>query len=1325
MSLLGRNGMSTKSFKSLRRFSGYASILLLFCTFAGGRVDAQTTPPVIASVTTNLATPSGVTIGGVLETNLDANGNWIVSDWVNGGLYEYPSGGGAPITLAPQGTTAGVGSYQNNNIVFDSNNNMFMNGNFNNCLLLFPYDPTTQTWTGLSTLTTGSPASGDCGTAPYSFAQYGLITPVAPMTNNYFQPWGTAVLPGNVLVIGDQSGKFIFTLPIIDVGVPSCNNGACSPTATPGSNNANAATLILLTATKRPNTVAADKFGNIYFTEDSGGLPGAYMIPAGDTQIPSDTDSRVVRVDPNLANVTGVATDANGNVYVGDSKAGVYMIPNPSGTPNTAGAFLLTPVPAAGGVSVDAKRGLLYIPTSGPAFVMLSLNSAQLGGTAVGTPSTATTVTFVFAVAETPGSIVIQEAGVKSTDFSIASGGTCAAGTAYAAGSSCTVKVTLNPHAAGSVSAKLLMLDGSGNVLASMPLSGTGSGSAIQLEPGAQTAIGSGLKTPSQVAVDAAGNVYVADSGFTAVQMYAKGSNTATGVGTGLTAPTGVAVDGAGDVFIADGGSGTVVGIPNGPSGLVAGGQVTLKSGLGTNLKLATDNDNDLYVSDPSNGRVVELGNVSVSISLFPQTENDITGFTAPSALAVDSNENLYVADGSNLIEVAPTGTKTTLLTSLGTAVGLAVDPSGSVYVAQSGGTVRIPNESGTLNPADEVIIAPSVTTPTSVALDQSENIYITDSTAEVVQAVSASAFVNFGTLSTPTSTASSNYTVFNDGNAPLNITGFSGTADYSGASSNCSSPVASAGTCALTVTFSPGPGNQGTLTGQVVVQSNAVNSPISVSATGVGAPLAASTTKFTVTSPTVNAAPTVITVTPTTGTTPVPTGKVTLTVTGNGITPVVLSGTLSNGTATLTPANLPVATYQFTVAYQGDRAYASSSSTASVTVGAGSVVMTQPTLAQVQKSNPAYPLVLGNAAGAAEPYDGSAQQFMTISYYTVTINSANGQPLIGQTVYDSQGRVTGMNYGVVTFQGASTASCAPMPVQSNGTAQFDPSCLAIDTSNSSIPNIMSSYTITPSYSPTGTYNNISYTNPNYTAVTGTSLNYTALRNSLVQITSSPTSLTVAKGSSVSATITMASVLGFGIAGQNALLNNYSLPVQLACDGLPAYATCTFVYSNPDPSDPNSVHVGPAPGTMLSVQGGAVGPCTVAQGCSGPASVAMTISTNVSTGVAKVERPTGTVFLAMLGLGALAFGFKRRRSLRSSPGTLALLVVCCGILAGASGCSTTQLGGITAQVTPSGTYTVLVTAKQVGSQVITTNPYITYGSAGQMSLPFTMQVTIQ
>jgi len=378
-----------------------------------------------------------------------------------------------------------------------------------------------------------------------------------------------------------------------------------------------------------------------------------------------------------------------------------------------------------------------------------------------------------------------------------------------------------------------------------------------------------------------------------------------------------------------------------------------------------------------------------------------------------------------------------------------------------------------------------------------------------------------------------------------------------------------------------------------------------------------------------------------------------------------------------------------------------------------------------VMKNNPAYPLVLGNSSGASEPYDGSAQQFITISYYTVKVIPGNGQALIGQPVYDSTGtKVIGTNYGSVTFQGASTATCAPIPVQSDGTAQFDPSCLTIDTTNNSIPNIMSAYTVTPSYSPTGTGSASSYTNPNYTAFTGTALNYTALRNPLVAVTSNPPTLTVAKGSSVTATVTLTSVLGYGVAGYNALLNNYSLPIQLACDGLPAYATCTFVYSKPDPSDPNSVHVGPAPGTVLTV-GGVTGPCTVAQGCTGPGTVTMTITSNVPTGVAKVERPTGTVFLAMLGLGTLVFGFRRRRSLRAGLGTLAVLVLCCGILAGVSGCSTTQLGGNSPQVTPSGTYTVLVTAKQVGSQAITQYPGITYGNGNQMSLPFTMQVTIQ
>ena len=101
--------------------------------------------------------------------------------------------------------------------------------------------------------------------------------------------------------------------------------------------------------------------------------------------------------------------------------------------------------------------------------------------------------------------------------------------------------------------------------------------------------------------MDAAGNLYVADSGLKAVEMYPAGSasgTAGTAVGTGLKAPTGVAVDGAGDVFIAD--SGSVYEVPESDTGagLNAKGQITLKTGLGSQVQLAADGLGDLYMSD-------------------------------------------------------------------------------------------------------------------------------------------------------------------------------------------------------------------------------------------------------------------------------------------------------------------------------------------------------------------------------------------------------------------------------------------------------------------------------------------------------------------------------------------------------------------------------------------------------------------------------------------------------------------------------------------------------------------------------------------------------
>jgi hypothetical protein len=122
----------------------------------------------------------------------------------------------------------------------------------------------------------------------------------------------------------------------------------------------------------------------------------------------------------------------------------------------------------------------------------------------------------------------------------------------------------------------------------------------------------------------------------------------------------------------------------------------------------------------------------------------------------------------------------------------------------------------------------------------------------------------------------------------------------------------------------------------------------------------------------------------------------------------------------------------------------------------------------------------------------------------------------------------------------------------------------------------------------------------------------------------------------------------------------------------------------------------------------------------------MTINTNVPSGVASLHRSQGeTVFAAMFGLGLLGFAFGKKKSLRGSVPTLICLLVCSGIMAGISGCSTKQLGTTTGNPTQAGTYTVTVTAKQVGSQVIAQYPGIVYGNSNQMSLPFTMSVTVQ
>jgi hypothetical protein len=1273
--------MVAKSIVSLQGFAKITIALLLFSALlCNGAAGQSASPLVTSSVSEGLTHPSKPAWGHIYNTAITTYGDWLVLDGGQGALYEFPANGGAMVTLVAPG---GIGSGNNPGLAIDSTNALYLEGNWANCILRFPYDASTKTWVGLSAITPASGTSGCNG----ALIQYNVNWPTVSGTHEWgIQPWGIALDANNNIFIGAQDGNFIGEVPlnISSTSASIAGNGS----------------YIIYNTTARAISVAVDKWDNVYFVEDasqSGALVGVYEIPAGTTNV--NGDAGLTRVDPNLPAATGVTTDPNGNLYVSDGSLGVVFIPAAgaaAATPQTANSVLLTPDAAQGSVSIDWTRQILYVPTTttqsnGQADIAeVQLGTLELGSSAVGTPtSPAAAVTYAFSGSVTPASFAIEEDGVTTPDFATASGGNCAAGTAYTDGKQCTFNVVENPLSVGGVSAKLLMLDSSNNVLASTVLHGTGLGSALTVSPAWESTIGTGLKTPSQVAIDAAGNSYVADAGLGQVLMYPKGASATTAavtVGTGLKAPTGVAVDGAGDVLIAD--SGSVIEVPYAQGGLNAAGQLTLKSGLGTNLRLAPDGLGNLYVADPDNAQVVKLGLIGATAGGMLSPEVDLAGFTAPSAVGVDGSDNLYVIDNSNLIEIQqPSGTQTVLLSSLGAATGLAIDPSGAVYAALPGGAVRIPDVAGTLTLSAQTPVAASVTDPAGLVLDKAGNLYLVDATAGNLHLVSINGALNFGLQAASTSLDAE---LLNVGNSSLTVSGFSGTDTEDFSATGCDTAVNSGATCMAVVTMNPGPGIQGPISSTITIQGNAANSPVVIDASGTGTPLADSKTTITVAgTATALTIPVTITVAPASGS-GVPTGNVVVSVDGANPT----TATLSNGTVTINLSALTATSHTFSVVYIGDRTYGTSTATTNATVSkaAGVMVLSTPP-----------PYVLSTADGD-EPYDSSLESYYT--NYVVTVTGAGGLPPTG----------------TISFMQGSSVMCGPLPVGGTlsaptpGKATFQPGCLTI-TANSDSPNELTKQVIT----------SVVYSgDANYAASTATSttpggsITFEELRQPSVAFGPNPDTVTLSGGTG-STTLSVTSVLGYGVSTNPAYpsstptltLNNYTLPVGFACQGLPAYSTCTFSGGNYTDLNgvlhPDEVVVDTDP--------------------SKPASITVTVNTNVSTGTttSQVAHASPFAFAALFGVGLFGLAFGRKAGRKGRVLMLTCLVLLAGAMLNITACSSKTSGTVPVLTTPSGTYSVSVTAQQIGTFSVLVNgaPKPLYGSENQMSIPYTLTVVVQ
>ena len=243
------------------------------------------------------------------------------------------------------------------------------------------------------------------------------------------------------------------------------------------------------------------------------------------------------------------------------------------------------------------------------------------------------------------------------------------------------------------------------------------------------------LKQPVAIAVDASGDIYVANQAGGSVvpgqkirqgtiTVYSAGSNgnvapttIIKGSATGVIEPVSIALDANRNVYVANSltyFSKTLLNEPcitvypadstaNAPPSAVIGGT---DAGLGFSLSLALDSGGNIYSTGITSMGVPTInvypaasnGNVS-PITTISGTD---TGLTPVSAMTLDPNGNIYALNGDKVTtfsagstgDAVPINTFTSSFTGISSSSGIALDSKGTIYVTNEVGGADFPNGS-------------------------------------------------------------------------------------------------------------------------------------------------------------------------------------------------------------------------------------------------------------------------------------------------------------------------------------------------------------------------------------------------------------------------------------------------------------------------------------------------------------------------------------------------------------------------------------------------------------------------------------------------------
>ena len=417
---------------------------------------------------------------------------------------------------------------------------------------------------------------------------------------------------------------------------------------------------------------------------------------------------------------TGIAPDATGNLYVAHTSRNAIVKITASCVATTLAGSPTEPAGSTDGIGSAARFSTpqgLTLDGAGNIYVADTKNNTirkiatdnkvtTLGGTASnagainGSAAVARFNNAGFFASNQP--VYVANSGVAGTS-----------GVAYAGG--IAVDVAGNAYVAdtGNNIIRKITVDGTVSTLAGV------SGVSGALDGAAAT-----FANPSGVALDAAGNVYVADSGNHKIRRISPAGNVTTIAGSDWenprnsggffpvpistgSLPVALAVDPAGNIYVADPGVGVLRKVA--PSGTMT--RFTFESGV-LPRAVVTDAQGNVYAT--AGCAIVKITTDGATSALagtqaFCGAGDGIGAaarFKDPSGLTLDSAGNLYVADSGNhtIRKVTPAGVVVTLAGRAGISalvpgnlpgtlnqpVGMAIDATGLLYTTSENTVLKI-----------------------------------------------------------------------------------------------------------------------------------------------------------------------------------------------------------------------------------------------------------------------------------------------------------------------------------------------------------------------------------------------------------------------------------------------------------------------------------------------------------------------------------------------------------------------------------------------------------------------------------------------------------